>query len=53
MRFSAPTPATLRALVFAGRTTADALRKGELHIDGNRKLAERLLRCFPRPSPST
>ncbi|GAA4445008.1 winged helix-turn-helix transcriptional regulator [Phytohabitans houttuyneae] len=43
-------PATLRALVFAGRRTADALRKGDLHIDGDRKVAERLLRCFPRPA---
>ncbi len=44
-------PATLRELVFAGRKAADALRRGDLHIDGDRKMAERLLRCFPRPTP--
>jgi len=43
-------PATLRGLVFAGRKSADAVRKGDLRVEGDRKLAERLLRCFPRPA---
>lgn len=43
--------ATLRALVFGGRKAADAVRKGELRVDGDRKRAERVLRCFPRPAP--
>lgn len=44
-------PATLRDLVFAGRRIADALRTGDLRVEGDRRLAERLLRCFPRPVP--
>jgi len=42
-------PVTLRELVFGGRKSAEALRKGDLHIGGDRKVADRLLRCFPRP----
>ena len=42
--------ATLRALVFGGRKTADARRRGDLHITGDRRAADRFVRCFPRPT---
>jgi DNA-binding HxlR family transcriptional regulator len=43
--------ATLRRLVFGDRTIADALRTGELRLDGHRPAVTRLLRLFPRPTP--
>lgn len=42
--------ATLRTLVFADRTIADAVGRGDLRIDGDRRVAARFIRCFPRPS---
>lgn len=42
---------TLRALVFARRPLADAVHAGEAVIEGDRRAAEHLLRCFPRPEP--
>lgn len=42
--------ATLRAVVFGGRSIAAAVRSGELHLEGDRELAERFAVCFPRPS---
>jgi DNA-binding HxlR family transcriptional regulator len=43
--------ATLRALVFGDRTVADAVGDGDLRIDGDRRVATRFFRCFPRPAP--
>ncbi|HET9954966.1 MAG TPA: helix-turn-helix domain-containing protein [Polyangiaceae bacterium] len=39
-------PATLRAVVFGGRSTA----LGGIELRGDRRLAKRLLRQFPRPN---
>jgi DNA-binding HxlR family transcriptional regulator len=40
---------TLRSLVFAGRPLAEALRAGDVRIDGARRLVERFVTLFPRP----
>ncbi|GAA1284502.1 transcriptional regulator [Planotetraspora silvatica] len=45
-------PATLRALVFGGRDLDDALRAGDLDLLGDRRVAERFLALFPRPTPA-
>jgi DNA-binding HxlR family transcriptional regulator len=42
--------ATLRALVFGDRTIADAVGRGDLRIDGDRRAAARFIGCFPRPA---
>ncbi len=44
-------PATLRSVVFGGRSPADAERSGALLIDGDNPAVRHLLRCFPRPTP--
>jgi DNA-binding HxlR family transcriptional regulator len=47
---------TLQSLVFAGRPLAQAEQAGEATIVGDRRIAERFLRCFPpsvRPAPRT
>jgi alkyl sulfatase BDS1-like metallo-beta-lactamase superfamily hydrolase len=44
-------PATLRAVVFGGRSPADAERSGALRISGDRPAVLHLLGCFPRPVP--
>jgi DNA-binding HxlR family transcriptional regulator len=44
---------TLRALVFGGQTVADAVGRGDLRIDGDRRVAARFIRCFPRPAAIT
>nr|WP_208407837.1 winged helix-turn-helix transcriptional regulator [Amycolatopsis granulosa] len=41
---------TLRSLVFLGVPPAEAERAGSLSVSGDRAVAERFLRCFPRPS---
>lgn len=43
-------PATLRALVFGGRSLPAALRAGSAALRGDTELAARLLRAFPRPA---
>jgi DNA-binding HxlR family transcriptional regulator len=40
------------AVVWNGRPLADALRAGELAIEGDRRAVERLLRLFPQPAPA-
>jgi alkyl sulfatase BDS1-like metallo-beta-lactamase superfamily hydrolase len=40
------------AVVWNGRPLAEALRAGELSIEGDRRAVERLLRLFPRPAPA-
>ena len=42
--------ATLRALVFGEQTIADAAGRGDLRVDGDRGVAGRFIRCFPRPA---
>jgi DNA-binding HxlR family transcriptional regulator len=41
---------TLSALLWHGRRPAEALRSGDLKIDGSRRAAERFLRLFPLPA---
>ena len=42
---------TLAALVYEGRGLAEALRSGEVRIEGDRELVERFLSLFPLPEP--
>ena len=42
--------ATFRAVVFGGRPMAEAVRSGGLRLDGDRRVAARFARCFPRPA---
>lgn len=45
--------AGLRGLVFGGREPADAVRAGDLVLNGDRGAATHFARCFPRPTPAT
>jgi DNA-binding HxlR family transcriptional regulator/putative sterol carrier protein len=45
-------PGTLAAVLWDGRTLADALRAGEMRIEGDRAAVERLVRLFPMPGPA-
>jgi len=40
---------TLRALVFGDRDLLDALRSGDLTLDGDRRAVARFVDLFPRP----
>jgi DNA-binding HxlR family transcriptional regulator len=44
--------ATLRSVVFSGRTLADAVRAGAVLLTGDQDAARRFARCFPRPEPA-
>jgi DNA-binding HxlR family transcriptional regulator len=44
-------PGTLSALLWHGRGLAEALRSGDLEIEGSRPAVERFLRLFPLPEP--
>jgi DNA-binding HxlR family transcriptional regulator/putative sterol carrier protein len=44
-------PATLAALVYEGRQLAEALRSGELKLEGEEAEVERFLGLFPLPEP--
>ena len=44
--------ATLRSLVFGNRDLAEALRSGNLTLEGDRQAVTRFLRLFPRPAPA-
>lgn len=44
---------TLTALVYEGRPLAEALRSGELKIEGDGSAVERFLKLFPLPEPAT
>jgi DNA-binding HxlR family transcriptional regulator/putative sterol carrier protein len=44
--------ATFRALVFGGRPIGDALRSGQLRLEGDLAAATRFAACFPRPTPA-
>jgi DNA-binding HxlR family transcriptional regulator len=43
---------TLSAVIWNGRELSDALRAGDLTIEGDRRAVTRLLRLFPRPQPA-
>lgn len=43
---------TLAALVYEGRQLAEALRSGDMKIEGDRQAVERLLTLFPLPEPA-
>src|SRR5215212_7797075 len=45
-------PATLAALVYEGRDLAEALRSGEVKIEGDEAAVERFVRLFPLPEPA-
>src|SRR5215216_4641177 len=45
-------PATLAALVYEGRELAEALRSGDIRIEGEREAVERFLMLFPLPEPA-
>ena len=42
-------PDTLAAIVYAGRTLADAIRSGEVKVDGDKATVKRFLNLFPLP----
>jgi ubiquinone biosynthesis protein UbiJ len=45
-------PGTLAALVYEGRPLAEALRSGEIKIEGDESAVERFLKLFPLPEPA-
>jgi DNA-binding HxlR family transcriptional regulator/putative sterol carrier protein len=45
-------PGTLDAVLWDGRPLADALRSGEIRIEGDTAAVERLVRLFPMPNPA-
>jgi DNA-binding HxlR family transcriptional regulator/putative sterol carrier protein len=45
-------PNTLAALVYDGRDLAEAVRSGDLNIDGNKPAVERFLKLFSLPEPA-
>jgi DNA-binding HxlR family transcriptional regulator len=45
-------PGTFSAVVWKGRDLGEALRAGELAIEGDRRSVERLLGLFPQPAPA-
>ena len=46
-------PGTLAALVYGGRGLDEALRTGEIKIEGDRSAVERFLGLFPLPEPAS
>lgn len=42
-------PDTLVALVYAGRTLTEAIRSGEVEVDGDKAAVRRFLNLFPMP----
>ncbi|HEV7507867.1 MAG TPA: winged helix-turn-helix transcriptional regulator [Thermoanaerobaculia bacterium] len=44
---------TLAALAYGGRKLSDALRAGDLKIEGDRSVVERFLTLFPMPKPAS
>ena len=42
---------TFSAVVWNGRPLADALRAGELTVEGDRRAVDRLIGLFPKPAP--
>ncbi len=48
-----PDPGTLAALVFEGRKLDEALRSGDLNLEGDKQAVERFLTLFPLPEPAS
>jgi DNA-binding HxlR family transcriptional regulator len=46
-------PGTLAALVFEGRKLDEALRSGDLNLEGYKQAVERFLTLFPLPEPAS
>ncbi len=45
-------PATLAALVYSGRQLAEAMRSGDIEIEGDESAVERFVDLFPLPEPA-
>jgi alkyl sulfatase BDS1-like metallo-beta-lactamase superfamily hydrolase len=45
-------PGTLAALVFEGRPLAEALRSGDVRVEGDRAVTRRFVGLFPMPEPA-
>jgi DNA-binding HxlR family transcriptional regulator len=45
-------PGTLAAVLWEGRSLGDALRAGDMSIEGDRAAVEHLVRLFPMPEPA-
>jgi alkyl sulfatase BDS1-like metallo-beta-lactamase superfamily hydrolase len=45
-------PDTLAAVLWGGRTLADAQRSGKLTIEGDKAAVDRFVRLFPMPEPA-
>ena len=45
-------PSVLAAVLWHARPLADALRAGDVRIEGSRRVARRFLRLFPAPEPA-
>ncbi len=45
-------PDTLAALVYGGRKLAEALRSGDLRVEGDKSVVKRFLTLFPLPGPA-
>jgi DNA-binding HxlR family transcriptional regulator len=45
-------PRTLAAVAFDGRPLADALRGGQMRVEGDKSALRRLFRLFPAPAPA-
>jgi ubiquinone biosynthesis protein UbiJ len=45
-------PDTLNAVLWGGRSLAEAQRSGSLTIEGDEAAAERFVRLFPTPEPA-
>jgi DNA-binding HxlR family transcriptional regulator len=46
-------PDTLNAVLWEGRSLADAQRSGTMNIEGDKAAVERFVRLFPMPEPAT
>ena len=45
-------PGTLAAVAFDGRPLAEALRAGDMTVEGDKAALKRLFRLFPAPAPA-
>jgi alkyl sulfatase BDS1-like metallo-beta-lactamase superfamily hydrolase len=45
-------PGTLAAVAFDGRPLADAVRAGQMRVEGDKSALKRLVRLFPTPAPA-
>jgi DNA-binding HxlR family transcriptional regulator/putative sterol carrier protein len=47
------TPDTLTALVYGGRSLTEAIKSGDMRLEGDKKMLERFLKLFPLPTPAS